>query len=297
MEIISNKQNADKAIPPRKSDLINLLIKTNPEHEVAKKYAEELKKYEEQTEKIKADAKVKQPEVEIPPLDLMDPESLYFVFKEGFKAIHGKEFDESANDFESRKFAKTICAYFAKRKSFLKSPLLNQKSIPSLEKGLMIIGSYGTGKTAVMETFDKIFKFAFSNPIFVHDRTAAWHPLARYALNFGYFTANSVVKTFERLSDGDEKEAFWKTHRQGRKYYDDIMTEKTGSNYGKLEVFKDIFEERYATKCTTFVSLNYSGHTFESTMEAIADKYGERVYDRIFEMFNVIELRGESLRK
>ena len=74
------------------------------------------------------------------------------------------------------------------------------------------------------------------------------------------------------------------------------MTESTASNYGKLEIFKDLFEMRYTNRAKTLISLNYAG-TLDETLDEISKKYGERVYDRLFEMFNIIELHGESLRK
>ena len=75
------------------------------------------------------------------------------------------------------------------------------------------------------------------------------------------------------------------------------MAEEKANNYGKIELFKQIFEKRYSNRTKTIISLNYVGDTVESTLEAFAERYGERNYDRIFEMYNIIELKGESLRK
>ena len=58
------------------------------------------------------------------------------------------------------------------------------------------------------------------------------------------------------------------------------------SRIKKVEIFKDILEKRYSNNAKTMVSMNYSGNSVEETLDAISDKYGERVYDRIFEMFN-----------
>lgn len=295
MEYNQEKQSEDK--PPRMTSAVGLLLKTNPDHHLAKEFMEKYRKYQENHEEKMKSIPVK-PKIKLPELHPIDVESMYEVFKSGFQFFNGKEFDENANNAESRKFARTLCAYFIQKKAFVHSPLLNRKSEPSIKKGLMIIGDYGTGKTSVMKTFHEIFKYAQNNPITVKDIHGTDQILGRYKFSFSYFTANGVVNDFESCGTADEKEYFWKTHQRGFKYYDDVMTERIGSNFGKIEVFKEIFEQRYSNpKSKTIISLNYVGSSVESTLEAIGEKYGERVYDRLFEMFNIVELKGTSLRK
>lgn len=293
---ISKKLNEDSLVPPRKTSLIELLLKTNPEHEIAKRYQEAEKRYQENMQKHLNSLPKKEPVI-LPELKPIDLESFYSLFLEAFKFFKGKEFDEAANDGESRILARTIAAYFLKRSKFLKSPLLNSKSEPNLNKGLMIIGGYGTGKTSIINTFHQMIQYSFSHPIGVKDVEGTDQFLGRYKLGFGFFTANEVVKSFESTSNPEEKEMFWKRMTTGMKYFDDVMTEQTASNYGKIEVFKDIFEMRYVTGAKTIISLNYAGNSVEETLDAVANKYGERVYDRMFEMFNIVELKGKSLRK
>lgn len=284
-------------VPPRKSGAIDLLIRAgNMDHPLAKEYLDKYAAYEKNFQDHLSNLPKKQ-EVILPELKPITLESLYAVFKDGFKFFNGKEFDESCNDCEGRKLARTLCAYFLQRDGFYKSPLINNISNPDLRKGLMIIGTYGTGKTSILKTFYEIFSNANHHPIIVIDINGTEQFLGRYKLGFGYFTANEVVKKFEALSDRLEKELFWSRHKKGFKYYDDIMTESTASNFGKIEIFKDILEMRYEKGSKTIISLNYSGGSVAETLEQISLKYGERVYDRIFEMFNIIELKGESLRK
>lgn len=295
MEILDN-QSAGKLIPPRKSTLIDLLCKTNPEHPIAQKYQEQEKKYLENLQEHIAKIPKKEEPV-LPELKPIDVEDFYNVFKSAFNFFNGKEFDEHANQGEGKMLAKTLCLYFLNRKSFLKSPLLNKKSAPSLEKGIMIIGDYGTGKTSIMKTFHDMISYSKNNPIGVKDIEGTNQFLGRYSIGFGYHTANDVVKTFESINNPEEKQIFWRKMTSGTKYFDDVMTEATASNYGKIEVFKDIFEMRYMNSAKTLISLNYSGNSVDSTLDEVTNKYGPRVYDRIFEMFNIIELKGESLRK
>jgi len=96
----------------------------------------------------------------------------------------------------------------------------------------------------------------------------------------------------------------------GDRYFDDIKTERHASNYGKVNLFKDILENRYnnrvqivkgVTKINkTFGTCNYKegyeGNT-EVALEEFGEMYGGRIYDRLFEMFNIIEFKGKSFRK
>lgn len=294
---VSKKQNVGSLIPPRKTAAIEALLKiNNVDHPIAKKYLEEFEAYQKNLENHMNQFPKKE-EIIMPELQPIPVDNLYEVFKEGFKFFNGKPFDENSNNSEGRKLARTLCAYFLQKEGFYKSPLINNKSNPNLKKGLMIIGSYGTGKTSILKTFYQIFANANNHPITVIDKNGTAQFLGRYKLGFGYFTANEVVKKFEAILDPLEKELFWKKFSNGIKYFDDVMTENTASNYGKVEVFKDILEMRYSNSAKTLISLNYSGTTVNETLEALSTKYGERVYDRLFEMFNIIELKGESLRK
>ena len=293
----SNSQDVASMIPPRKSGAIDLLLKANNvSHPIAKEYLEKYAEYEKNFQNHLANLPKKE-EVILPELKPITIESLYAVFKDGFRFFNTKEFDENCNDGEGRKLARTLCAYFLEREGFYKSPLINNKSNPNLKKGLMIVGTYGTGKTSILKTFYQIFSNANQHPITVIDIHGTEQFLGRYKLGFGYFTANDVVKRFESIFDQLEKDLFWNRHKKGFKYYDDIMTESQASNFGKIEIFKDILEMRYSEGAKTILTMNYSGQSVDETLEQISKKYGERVYDRIFEMFNIIELKGESLRK
>ena len=273
------------------------------DNELVQKY---LKDYEEyQRNYIDHLNSLPKKEIEIlPELQPIDPESLYDLFKEVFPIVNGKQFVESHNNFGSRILARTLISYFLERKAFFKSPILNHQSEPSFKKGFAIFGDYGVGKSAIVETFYTIFKTAENNRVIVKDKYGTEQILGRYKLSFGFHTSNSVVQEYEAINRAEKEshkeyklELFKKKHHYGTRNYDDIMSERTASSYGKLELFKEIFEERYSNKAKTMISLNYHENSLEKTMEVYAEKYGERIYDRFFEMFNILELKGESLRK
>ncbi len=226
---------------------------------------------------------------------LIDPMEFYSFFKTAYHYFQGKEFDEISNDGEARKFARTLIFYFLSRKKFLDSPLLNFKSQPNLNKGLLVIGNYGTGKSSIFRTFHQLFFESNSGKIFMRFKNN--YLLSDFQFGFVYQTVNQIVKDFEGCSSPEERKFFWEKITKGTRYFDDLTTEKEASNFGKTNLFEDILEMRYEQKTITLASMNYAGNSVEDTLDFLAKKYGERVYDRLFEMFNIIELKGKSFRK
>ena len=227
----------------------------------------------------------------------IDIESFFVTFLKAYHFYQKKEFDLIKNDGEGRVFSRTLCTYFLQKNSFCKSPILNEKSIPNLEKGLMVIGNYGTGKTSIFNTFYLMFFNAFKDNICIKTKDELLINLGHFKLNFGFHSSNEIVREYECLKLPEERNVFWKKYGNGMRYFDDLTTEHQASNFGKIELFKDILETRYSNKVRTFISLNYHGNSVEETLEFLAEKYGERVYDRLFEMFNIIELKGKSFRE
>ncbi|MBL4703474.1 MAG: hypothetical protein JKY54_03075 [Flavobacteriales bacterium] len=153
-------------------------------------------------------------------------------------------------------------------------------SKPSFDKGLLIIGGYGNGKTSTMKAFEAVLKN--SN------------------VTFKGYSANELVSMYEACENPSDKKQFKKDTELGTRYIDDVLTERMASNYGKSNIIKDIIEERYNKNKRTYISINpkegFSGST-EKAIEHLGEKYGARVYDRVFDMFNVIEFKGKSFRK
>ena len=159
-------------------------------------------------------------------------------FKERFYDLERVKFDE-----KHLENVKTILYYFSKDKRFFKSNRLckNDKgkyfSEPSFDKGILIIGGYGNGKTSTMKTLKSLF-----------DGTP---------LTFKSYTANRIVTTFESYENGSERTDFMNRTKTKVAYFDDVKTEKDASNYGKHNLFKDILEERYTAKAKTYITCNF----------------------------------------
>jgi DNA replication protein DnaC len=203
-------------------------------------------------------------------------------FKTKFKELQGREFDEiHLNNLSC------ILEYFSKEPNFLKNQLQckNKKgeyiSTPSFEKGLLIIGDYGCGKSSTMQTLKELFNNT---------------PLA-----FKSYTTNRIVTTFESYSDTEQRTAYMNRTKTKDAYFDDIKTEKDASNYGLHNLMKDVLEERYNNKAVTYATCNFvendSEKSISKALYEFNSRYGARVFDRLFEMFNIIEFKGGSMRK
>jgi len=207
----------------------------------------------------------------------IDVNELFTVFKNTFLELNGKKFE--LNDVTRENIAPFLY-YFSKNEKFFKCKNLSNLSKPSFDKGLLVIGDFGNGKTSVFKTFEKIFK---NMPGYI----------------FTGYSANHVVVEYEKCTDDILRKEFEHKMFKGKRYFDDVKTERTASNYGKVNIFKEILEERYNQKSLTYISCNYKDGSPNDINEALSEfgeKYGGRVYDRLFEMFNIIEFKGKSFR-
>ncbi len=205
-------------------------------------------------------------------------DELFFSFKHEYKSLTGSDLiveKERLDDY------KTLLCYFTQDERFFSCRNLSKKSIPSFDKGLCLIGGYGNGKSSIMKALSNALKY--------------------YRVRqFRFYTANQVVDQFEGCETTHDKKSFWRTFSNGTMCFDDVKTERDASNFGKYNIFKDIIERRYDFDSRTFMTCNYHPSNpgdLEAALSEFGDRYGARVYDRLFEMFNIIEFKGKSLRK
>jgi DNA replication protein DnaC len=209
---------------------------------------------------------------------VLTPQELWISFLTNFREITRKELIRS-DDF--LKNIEPIFHYFTRDfDKFIKCERVSKLSIPDLNKGLLIVGDFGNGKSTIMNVLEL--------------------SLRETSMYFKGYSANEVVLAFEGCESPREKEEFVKRYSKGVLYFDDIKSERMASNYGKTEIFKEIIENRYNNKATTFITCNYKkGYEgdLEMALEEFGSKYGSRVYDRLYELFNIIEFKGKSFRK
>lgn len=203
---------------------------------------------------------------------------LYNAFQNEFYVMYGKKYEITKESLEN---LSPLIYYFSRDERFFDCVNLSKASLPSFEKGLLVIGGYGNGKTSCMKVFEKLMRPMKSK-------------------SFKGYTANEVVTMFEKCKEDYERDEFESIMYQGQRYFDDLKTERIASNFGKVNIFKEILEERYIRQSRTFITSNYKENhpdNLKLGIEEFGDKYGDRVYDRIFEMFNIIEFKGQSFRK
>jgi len=208
---------------------------------------------------------------------------LWDLFLKTFKEIHSKDFIYNDEIIEN---IKPLMFYFLKDDRFFSCQNLSSLSEPSFEKGLLIIGNYGNGKTAAMAVFEKIFKGVKST-------------------SFKGFSSNEVVNMFEKINPNLKEQIltraeFDKMMHTGKRYFDDVKTERDASNFGKMNLMKDILEVREKNNLLTHITCNFKDgfeNNIQAGLDEFEDRYGSRLYDRLFKMFNIIEFKGKSFRR
>jgi DNA replication protein DnaC len=197
-----------------------------------------------------------------------------------FKAETGQDFQQTKDSIEN---IAPIINFFALDDNFFRSNRLVKKyNEPSFDKGLLVIGMFGNGKTTIFKVLSKMFKH-FNMP-----------------MRFKAVNAHDLVTEWETLDSPGDKYLFFEKYLCRSLYIDDVKKEKTASNYGKSEVIKEILEKRYDLKLRTYITCNYResdsvGDLNDALMEF--NRYGNHIYDRLFEMFNIIEFKGKTFRK
>lgn len=193
------------------------------------------------------------------------------------KAFVWKQFKKYAPpnfvlDESNEKIIYTVLLYFLKDRLFHKYGII--KNDASLEKGLLIYGDYGVGKTELFKIIRKIgrdlCKFNYYD---------FWFP----EISAGSFIEEYMAST-NQLESNFRLEKFY----GGKLYIDDLGFEKKAFN--RDEVLGDVLFERNRHGATSYVTTNL-------TPAALSERYGERIGDRLPEMFNIISWRGESFRK
>jgi DNA replication protein DnaC len=293
----------DKEIGKHKyNSIINKSELTDTEKRQIKKYESDRGLSPEQKAKVaEYFESIQDKKVELPEYAEASIIMLYEKFKQFYKLENNKEFQPEANNGEAKALAVTLLYYFFKSQSFYKSPLLNQTiSKPDLNKGLLVVGGTGCGKTSTFKAIHKMLFTGCTTPVkLIKDINGASQPITRYNPLFGFSTCNDVVSEYEGLNTAEEKKNFWNKYTKGTRYFDDLTTEREASNYGKVNLFQEMFEKRSIDLPKTIATMNYHDQSgsLKQTLDYLGEKYGFRVHDRLFQMFNIIELKGKSLRK
>ena len=160
-----------------------------------------------------------------------------------------------------------------------------------LNKGILLRGNFGTGKTFI---FDVLLHFVRKTPKIYHMRFQkinAYRIESDFNIN-GYMSLEKIKSQFIQDYYGHTSDR----HQLNHLLFDDI-----GSEEGLVSHFgtqTDIVQNALLHRYDLFRNHNIITHiTTNLTPSEIRERYGERVYSRFFEMFNDIVLEGPDRRK
>jgi len=147
-----------------------------------------------------------------------------------------------------------------------------EKAGYSLDKGLLLAGGVGVGKTTIMQLFSRNPKYSY---III--------PCRRIANIFTESGIDSIDEFCgEALPTADNP---FRANTYGI-CFDDLGTESKRKNFGnEVNVMQEIILSRYDAK---MVLKNKTHITTNLSADSIKESYGERVSSRMREMFNVI---------
>lgn len=207
-----------------------------------------------------------------------------------YEQTHGMMIFRAANLFEGEfkldenntEIFKLLCLYFSHDTNFVPAATAMGVKAASLEKGILIAGNFGVGKTWLMQLFSR-------NQLQV----------------FAVHNAKAIADLFEK--DGQESQTQFiepprLPYNDGQNFYhavcglciDDMGTEREKNHYGnKKSVIGDLIELRYAKKATGPLLHITTNLNAKEVLEA----YGGRVGSRLREIMNIIELTGKDRRK
>jgi len=190
------------------------------------------------------------------------------LFNQEAKKFYLKENRQFLINENNKKFLDAICKYFAQDLAF------ESDYGGELNKGLYVFGGCGLGKTSSFKIIQNISR--------KYSMKQLWFPIVG---------VNTVVLKYN--TSGNDKDYIIRNYSRGKILFDDLGSETEASNFGKEDIFIRIMEMRYnefinkGTK--TFITSNLS-------FEDIKNRYGLRLYDRFFQMFNQLKLTGETHR-
>lgn len=168
---------------------------------------------------------------------------------------------------------KQLCLYFSNDERFE----------GDLNKGILLMGNPGSGKTHLMNFFAKNPKASYSLP--------TCKQLCQWYVNGWTSNDMSVIEAYSALKDAGSG------HQWNQKHlgycFGDLGAEEDAKHYGNnRNVIEEIIFSRYENN-TPFI---YTHFTTNLNAKEIEARYGERFRDRVKEMCNTIILNGASFR-
>lgn len=177
---------------------------------------------------------------------------------------------------------KLLLMYFTRNPAFI-TKLKDISGIEgSFKKGIMLIGAVGTGKSLMFRIFKEYTKVILGTNSF------QMHTAIDIIDNVNV----SGIEYLDKYSHNfNEKKPY-----PIRCYIDDIAAKnEIIQHYGtKVNVIEQLLSLRYNLQQRYGTLTHASSNKYPNEFRAL---YDDRIADRMKEMFNIIELKGESFRK
>lgn len=199
--------------------------------------------------------------------------------KFGFSDARPYELDE-----HSRPVFKALSMYFVDDAGFEQ---LDESY--SLDKGILLCGGVGCGKTQIMKLF-AINKKANYDVLNCMDMANRFVQMGNTKDSFDMMDRYSMIHRTELKS-------LWNLEQEAVGIcFDDMGTEAERQIYGnRTNVIAELIQRRYGNR--NGLPFHYTHITTNLGAMELEKQYGPRVWDRIKEMFNIIPMTGGSRRK
>lgn len=176
-----------------------------------------------------------------------------------------------------------LCAYFSEDGGrFLVLAAELEIQSPSIDKGVLLTGNVGNGKTTLMKLFAK------------NQRQVFYIRNAKIIADSFQTGGDEVMQEYKHKITNPAGDANCFYQRFSGFCIDDIGTEDIKNHFGnKKNVIGDLIEDRYSQGNTGI----FLHGTTNLSADQIGTFYGDRVKSRMREIFNFIELTGNDRRK
>lgn len=150
-------------------------------------------------------------------------------------------------------------------------------------KGIFFYGNCGTGKSLFFEILEEVYK-CHNNPAY-----------RIKTVNTIELTDNIISELSRPNQLASRDMTLYQKYSTGSVHFEDLGAERKLNHFGNsIEIVSDIIQLRYLKSrrsvCKSFMTSNLSP-------DQIRKRYGERLHDRFFELFNFVEMEGKSRRE